>query len=447
MPPTSGARRLDDLLIDPRETLDVELKGWLDITGNADHKATLAKSLIALANHGGGYVLIGFEQAAAGSAPSPGRPGSLAAYNPDTVNAIVAAYAEPVFHCDVAIGSAPDGLQYPIVAVPGGHRVPVRAKRDGPNGQIVKQYSYYIRRPGPQSEIPKSGQEWDDLMRRCISNGREDLIDQFRTIMAGGPATAPQPSDEEQLQKWFEASSARWGEILKQTPAGSSARMPLGHFAAAYRLRGAFERPSLADLKDILNRATVRHTGWPAFWVPTRQGISPYIHDNALECWLARDEYNSDAAHADFWRVSPNGDAFLIRGLQEDSADNTRSVPGKGFDLTIPTWRVGEVLLHAENMARELGDPQAEVTAQFEWAGLAGRELVVLSANRWVLPGHRTQQDTYSTTLTVQADQISNGLPELVDKVVRPLAELFDFFRLPPDLTTGELTNMRNNRY
>ena len=55
-------RRLADLLRDPRETLDVELKVWLDIAANAEHKATLAKALIALANHGGGYVVFGFAQ-------------------------------------------------------------------------------------------------------------------------------------------------------------------------------------------------------------------------------------------------------------------------------------------------------------------------------------------------------------------------------------------------
>jgi hypothetical protein len=39
------ARRLADLLIDPNETLDVEHKEWIDIVGNNDHKATLAKGL------------------------------------------------------------------------------------------------------------------------------------------------------------------------------------------------------------------------------------------------------------------------------------------------------------------------------------------------------------------------------------------------------------------
>jgi hypothetical protein len=43
-----------ELLSEPRETLDVEHKEWLDLADN-DHRATVAKEIIALANHGGGY--------------------------------------------------------------------------------------------------------------------------------------------------------------------------------------------------------------------------------------------------------------------------------------------------------------------------------------------------------------------------------------------------------
>src|SRR5215472_1693020 len=114
MPPI--ARRLADLLIDPHETLDVEYKEWLDIVDNHDHKATLANALVALANHGGGSVIFGFSETAGGVVAAGNRPANLAAYTPDTVNAVVTAYAEPSFHCDVNIVKAPDGLQYPIIS-------------------------------------------------------------------------------------------------------------------------------------------------------------------------------------------------------------------------------------------------------------------------------------------------------------------------------------------
>ncbi len=88
------ARRLADLLRDPRETLDVELKGWLEIDGNAEHKATLAKALIALANHGGGYVVFGFAETGEGVMPAEPRPANLSAYTPDTVNSVVSRFAD-----------------------------------------------------------------------------------------------------------------------------------------------------------------------------------------------------------------------------------------------------------------------------------------------------------------------------------------------------------------
>ena len=46
------------LLGEPREAADIEVKEWLDLASN-EHRASLAKEIIALANHGGGFVLIG----------------------------------------------------------------------------------------------------------------------------------------------------------------------------------------------------------------------------------------------------------------------------------------------------------------------------------------------------------------------------------------------------
>ncbi|MDP6590659.1 MAG: ATP-binding protein, partial [Alphaproteobacteria bacterium] len=131
-------RRLADLLSDPRETLGVELKVWLDIVDNAEHKAILAKAIIALANHGGGHVIFGFTETVDGVVAEQ-RPANLATYTPDTVNSIVQRYVEPPFHCDVLVVTSPEtGQDHPIVAVPGGHHVPIRSKRDGPEGRGIQ---------------------------------------------------------------------------------------------------------------------------------------------------------------------------------------------------------------------------------------------------------------------------------------------------------------------
>jgi predicted HTH transcriptional regulator len=159
MTQTDPSRRFADLLIDPRESLDVEIKSWLDLLNNNDDKATLAKALLALANHGGGFLILGLAEIGTSVVPATPRPTTLNAYTQDQINGIVQSYAEPPFHCAVYHLSGPDGGIYPIVVVPGGHRVPVRARRGSPGNVTVQQNAIYVRRPGPKSETPQNAQD------------------------------------------------------------------------------------------------------------------------------------------------------------------------------------------------------------------------------------------------------------------------------------------------
>ena len=87
----------EDWLISPMETLDIEAKCWLDMN-DIESKGTIAKALIALENHGGGYLVIGFSEDAAGVLSSdPNRPPNLTAFGTDEINAIIKKYAEPAF--------------------------------------------------------------------------------------------------------------------------------------------------------------------------------------------------------------------------------------------------------------------------------------------------------------------------------------------------------------
>lgn len=436
--------RIEDILRDPRESLDVELKGWLDLE-TREHQALLAKALLAMANHGGGVVIIGLRQEGAIVEEAPGRPDALGRFNADIINGVVARYAEPAFHCDVRISRNPAGQEYPVVLIPGGHRAPIRSTRDGPEQNHIRRNIYYIRRPGPQSDAPQTGGEWNDLLRRCLANSREDLLDSFRQILAGGGASPVAPQGPaEHLREWFEASLGRWNELVGAIGDGPQA-FPHGYYATAYRIRGDIQEPTLPQFLEVL-RGYPRHTGWPPFWVPNRQGIEPYIADGNIECWLGREAAERDPAHSDFWRASPSGSFFLIRGYQEDGLEGRQA--GTAFDLTLPSWRIGEILLHAKAMAEAMGDPSAEIDFTVRWTGLRGRELATIgNPNRWLFDGHRAQDQSYEATISVPADRIQENLPEFVSQIVTPLYARFGFFVLPANLVTEELARMREGRF
>ena len=126
MPP---AAELQPLVTEPREDIGVEYKEWLDPTSNHG-RATIARAAIALANHGGGFIVIGFaEQGEA--LVSQAKPDNLPAITQDGANAAVRRYADPEFHVEVYRVAHPGtGVEHVVVSVPGGQTVPVMSKRD-----------------------------------------------------------------------------------------------------------------------------------------------------------------------------------------------------------------------------------------------------------------------------------------------------------------------------
>src|SRR5581483_1561476 len=369
MQPSLDQRQLRVLVAAPREDLSIELKGWLNFKIELD-RSNLAKAIIAIANHGGGHVLIGWTEAeGTWRHDADERPQDLSTYSQDEVNSIVRRYAEPGFHCEVHHVPDDEGLLFPVIVVPGGHRVPIRTKCDDPERKHVKINTYYIRRPGPTSEAPQSAREWDELIRRCILSAREQLLDDFRRILRGESVTAePMQNSEpavehrsEQAQNapalfgppgsmavavesWHSSAMERWRSLTANN-VELRARYQHGIWTVAYVLGGDRKQTTLQELRAMLVKAERHETGWPLWWVPNDDLLAPYPMNGLIECWL-RDTNFKDAAHSDFWLASPNGTLFSLRGFQEDGPE-MKLTPGTFLDATIPIWRAAEALIHA----------------------------------------------------------------------------------------------------
>lgn len=246
------------------------------------------------------------------------------------------------------------------------------------------------------------------------------------------------------------AAEARWAELVADLPGNTPARMPDGHYAFDYHIAGATAVSGKAMWEALSRAGRQKHTGWPPFWVPSRPAIAPYSIEGGVECWLGRPDAERafrDAAHSDFWQVSLDGRAYLRRGYLEDSADVL--APATIFDLTLPIWRTGEVLLHAHRLAAALavGDA-AEIRVRVRFAGLAGRHLTSwANPHREISDDHRSRIDSAAGAVTCSAAAVAERLPDLVRELLVPVYERFEFFELPPTLVAEELGRLRKTRF
>lgn len=447
--------RLADLLVEPREDLGFEVKNWLDLANSNDDKATFAKAVLAIANHGGGFITLGLVETDQGIVESAGRPPSFDGFGQDLINGIVHAYCDPPFHCSVYFIANPVGQVFPMVVVPGGHRVPVRARRAGPNGNTVTNNAIYVRKPGPRSEVPQSAQEWDELLARCLQNRRDEMFDQIRALITGA---VPQIADEARparLDHFIGDGFVRWRALTAALPVHSGPTLEHGRICFAFEIIGLRRAIAPAHLPAELMASVVRYTGWPPFWYPTRAGIAPYPIDGVVECWLGgdpdSDPQQRDPALSDFWRIHPDGLGFLIRGFQEDGMDGQRPgrpvvPPGEQFDITLPVWRVGEALLYARNLSDHLFDGPTEIRFTVIFQGLSGRQLTSLDRRRHLYDGGTARQNEIRLSTHIQANTIDANLPEIVHPLLSPLYALFDFFELPMQLVIDELGSLRERR-
>jgi hypothetical protein len=150
-----------------------------------------------------------------------------------------------------------------------------------------------------------------------------------------------------------------------------------------------------------------------------------------LERWFAGAETSKEqkfaqASHYDFWRASPEGQVFLIRGYQEDCQHNLSSKAI--LDSALPIWRLGEVLIHAARLARLLerdANTAVNVVFRARFTGLLGRVLTP-SANPLEysrVKGTATQRGEATVEATVQGERIETELAAVMYPIVASLYE------------------------
>jgi hypothetical protein len=447
---SGDATDLTDLVDFPRETLEIELKQWIDLRDRVA-QAKLARHIAALANHGGGWIVFGFCD---DGTVAPDRPTELLLYSRDTFGSIVSRLLTPAFQCDVQLIQSSAGLHYPVVRVPPHGAAPIGAKADGPHDvkgqpQGIRAGTYYVRKPGPKSEAALSMEDWQPLIRRCVTFDRDQLLaDITRAIQPSVEPPAVAVTDR--LRTWHEESEARWRAIVERAAALRwLVDIRMHHCQLSYMIVPAtgiaIPTGKLQDVLESVNR-DVRETvwtGWSMFYPFTRPEIAAAVHPefadgsgiDVLESNLIGDG-DFDISLPDYWRYSVDGRATIIRPYRED---RQRSLESKG--RSAGTWlspetiirETTELVTHARIMAERYEG--IDVAFRCTWSGLSGREIDDWSG--YWSPGRIARADQRTTTGSWDVPVLMANWHEVVARLACPVLSLFGLNNCSAEMVAG----------
>ncbi|HZL59158.1 MAG TPA: ATP-binding protein [Stellaceae bacterium] len=436
--PVSGRNQLQDLIDSPSESLEVEYKSWLDLQ-SSEVKADLARHIAAMANHGGGTIIFGFDDS---MQPVSGKSMNL---DRDIVSGIVKHYLEPPFQCDVVTIRSRAGMDHSAIVVPPHKAVPICAKAGGPmvNGKPkgIIQAAYYIRKTGPASEQITTANEWNPLIRRCAMHERTAIVGAIDAALRGGHAAE---GNDDALQKWHEAAHKAFMDIA--TKDDREPRLDKNHFQLSYSIvtsDGKQIEPSRLNL--ILHEIdgeihdTVK-SGWTVFHPFNIDPIGPYFNTDPasglgdrdfLECALLKKPMFREIGF-DFWRISPDGKATVIREYWEDSPEFVAPLGaqrGTIYSPNVLSQTLAELVRHARGLAERF-DTATDVVFRCEWWGLEGRVIGDPSAG-WFPNQYQSKTAHRITTGSWPVGALASNLPEIVSALGSSVTRAFGIISGP----------------
>ena len=434
-----------------RETLDIEVKNWLGGLTERTDQAKLAREIIALGNHGGGYIFIGFSDVEGHPEIQP-RDNEERAFTQDIISGVVERYIEPSCQVNVeTVQLAGSEIAHPVITVPGSHRTPLWAKRGAADEEILKNATIYIRRPGAKSEPPRTQDDWEKLIDRFVKSRQSELVAAMRSVL--NPELTPSGVSTEALNNWEVEGKDKWVSYIANLPSNDPRRFTTGYWTASFYIEG-FEISSISDLNSYLRDEFPSFSGSRPFFYSQDEGRRPISLGNVIEAWLGNFEAthgnNHIASISDFWRLSTLGYGYIIRSFSEDdpsycSNRSPRPTP-PNFDRVYHAYRVAELLRAIESLALRFSSRDANFTLKITYHGMLGRSLESSDFN-WTFEHDGTSNvDIIESEISGSVALISTNLEEMIVSLLDTVYGHFDFGKTIPTVVANaaEFVSGRN---
>ena len=297
------------LLASPGERQDVEYKASIPFGDDTAFGLRLVKHILGMANVGGGWIVIGYSDDTL-QVDHYHSQEIAATYDTTRLSASVDKHihGDQRIRLTVFMENHPKTqLPHPIIQVQGFERTPFICRStkgvSDANRPILQTGKVYIRRPGAATSEIQTPSEWEDLLRRCVSQRRDEflseLVDLFRRMNAG--YATPAGDMKEALNEWM--VKRRADLMTKGSLPDGGGYMESGQVL----IRPQDPRWTIQELRRAAASARLPYTEWfdSSQLVPAEGGIESRTEPKA-------------PAGTDYWHLAQDGAYFSSAFFRED---------------------------------------------------------------------------------------------------------------------------------
>jgi hypothetical protein len=235
----------------------------------------------------------------------------------------------------------------------------------------------------------------------------------FSDLVSRGLITL-KDSDKE-IDAWFKEQGAYFRKKLGE----------FGSFEVFHYLPNNYTEFSTESLKNALENAVLRRTGWPIGVYLTGGENKPYPQEDGIKAEYAG---KSDPSR-DYWYAKNKGEFYFLRKLESDSGHG-EAMPGTALYFDTLVWRVAESLEHCLAYYKNLDIDESErVKLRISLNGLNSRKLSAWNpARAFTLHHYVSGTDKSSWEVEMPLSELSSELDEIIYEAIKKLLVMFDFF-------------------
>ena len=336
-----------DIIYRTHERTDIEYKRSLAWAGEDRFK--LIKEILALANFGGGYLVLGHEDEPTNAQQKyTGMVADhLKSWEITNVCRDINNYCRPALDVQLmTVEGKDDGVSFLVVRVPGHGELPHVCSKDkhaGNGEELLKKGVLYIRTKNKSCEQIADSEDWRILLRRCLLHARDALMSDFEHILAG--RTRSEQDDTPRIQDpWSEMDTF---DVMAREHLGADLHDLVFREVLCFP-QYRWREPEVELVRNALSESCYDYSGWPFIFFSDRFDIPVSYLDGVISSLGPADFYGR--RRFNFWAFDYARGIFYAKNMtQESGLDQPRVL-----DPSVQAPFIADAILSIARLFRHL---------------------------------------------------------------------------------------------